>query len=93
MTSSELFDTPFDYTISGGGMAGLVLANSLSEDENIRVIVIEAGEDRTSDPLVLTPGLAPALFAKDEYYWNFRVGPSGKLNSSCREAPMSLFDA
>lgn len=75
MTSTELFDKPFEFVIIGGGTAGLVLANRLSEDPNVRVIVIEAGADRTTDPLVLTPGLVPALYGKDEYDWNFASVP------------------
>lgn len=33
----------FDYVIVGGGTAGLVLANRLSEKSNVTVAVVEAG--------------------------------------------------
>ena len=68
-------NSPFDYIVAGGGTAGLVLASRLSEDAGVRVLVVEAGGDRGSDPLVLTPGLVPATYGKDEYDWNFTSPP------------------
>ena len=41
----------FDYIIVGGGTAGLALANRLSEDADISVLVIEAGGDNRTSPL------------------------------------------
>ena len=33
----------FDYIIVGGGSSGCVMANRLSEDRNMRVLLIESG--------------------------------------------------
>jgi choline dehydrogenase-like flavoprotein len=81
MASVDL-DQPFDYIVVGGGTAGLVVANRLTEDSNVRVLVVEAGGDRTADPLVLTPGLVAALYGKEEYDWNFSSPPQVNKHSS-----------
>ncbi|MCY3880292.1 MAG: choline dehydrogenase [Rhodobacteraceae bacterium] len=44
----------FDYVIVGGGSAGCVLANRLSEDGSRRVVLIEAG-DRDRNPWIHIP--------------------------------------
>lgn len=46
----------YDYVIIGGGTAGLVLAARLTEDPNVTVGVLEAGQNRLADPNILVPG-------------------------------------
>ena len=44
----------YDYVIVGAGSAGCTLANRLTEDPNIRVLVIEAGGSERS-PVISIP--------------------------------------
>ena len=64
----------FDFIIVGGGCAGLVLAARLSEDENVKVLVLEAGEDLTADPRVNVPAMWPQLQGTDTD-WQFKTVP------------------
>ena len=65
----------FDYLIVGGGTAGLTVATRLSENANHTIGAIEAGGDRTEDPLILTPGLALSTFNNPLYDWSFKTTP------------------
>ncbi len=49
-----MLDNQFDYIIVGAGSAGCVLANRLSRNTNIRVLLIEAGGNDTN-PLIHMP--------------------------------------
>lgn len=72
-TPSKL--SAFDIIIVGGGTAGCVLANRLSEDQSITVLLVEAGEDRNQDLRVYTPGLCTELLNKPDYDWQFKSEP------------------
>ncbi|KAL4970547.1 GMC family oxidoreductase [Aspergillus stella-maris] len=44
--------TTYDYIIIGGGTAGLTLANKLSSNPSLRIAIIEAGQDESTNPNV-----------------------------------------
>ena len=69
----------YHYLIAGGGTAGLTLAARLSEDPSIRVGVLEAGQWRNEDPLVLIPGLASVALGSD-MDWGFKTAPQEGLD-------------
>lgn len=68
----------FDYVIVGGGTAGLVLANRLTENADINVAVIEAGTnpEDVAGNLTQVPGYAGLLYTSaTELNWGFQVTP------------------
>jgi choline dehydrogenase len=54
--------TSFDYVIVGAGSAGCVLANRLSADANVRVLVVEAGASDDRFLIKMPLGFLRALF-------------------------------
>ena len=71
----------FDYIIAGAGTAGCVLANRLSENPNVSVLLIEAGgTDR--NPLFGVPKGAGKLFESTRYMWHYTTEPFGPIAHS-----------
>jgi len=65
----------YDFIVIGGGTSGLVIANRLTENPEVTVLVVEAGENRKEDPQILTPALASSLYDNPTYDWGFLSVP------------------
>ncbi|XP_070540943.1 alcohol dehydrogenase [acceptor]-like isoform X2 [Ptychodera flava] len=63
----------YDYVIIGAGSAGCVLANRLSEDENISVLLLEAGPDDTKAEIHV-PAMVRCLL-NSEIDWSYQTVP------------------
>ncbi len=81
-SAQEFVAQEFDYVVVGGGTAGLVVAARLSEDERVRVGVLEAGgyvapgEEPRID-LIVNYGL---VFGDPKFDWNLKSVPQEGLN-------------
>ncbi|CAD5116356.1 DgyrCDS5255 [Dimorphilus gyrociliatus] len=67
-------DDEYDYIVVGAGSTGSVLANRLSENKNIKVLLLEAGQDISNEDLPKTPISFPRLQG-ESYDWNFTIAP------------------
>ncbi|TEB21683.1 alcohol oxidase [Coprinellus micaceus] len=73
-------DTTFDYVIVGGGAAGAVLANRLTENRSVSVLLLEAGPDNTGKIEAVVPYIYSRLFGSD-WNWNYTIVPQPGLNN------------
>jgi len=65
----------FDYIIIGGGSAASVLAERLSQDPKVRLIVLEAGPPDSNPYIQIPAGFIKTLF-DPKVTWQFSSEPS-----------------
>ncbi|MGH3759518.1 GMC family oxidoreductase [Actinophytocola sp.] len=61
----------FDHVVVGAGSAGCVLANRLTEDPSVRVLLLEAGGEDDADEIHI-PAAFASLF-KTRFDWNYET--------------------
>lgn len=64
----------FDFIVLGGGTAGLVVANRLSEDPSVTVAVVEAGTYQFHNPNVTNTTLL-GLGKDTDIDWQYKTAP------------------
>ncbi|RDW59103.1 alcohol oxidase-3 [Coleophoma crateriformis] len=86
-SSKEFASKKYDYVIIGGGTAGLAVAARLTEDPNVSVAVLEAGENRLNDPKIDVPAMFTTLYNDSKYDWNFKTVPQSALHNRTIDQP------
>lgn len=71
-------ESVYDYIIVGAGSSGCVLANRLSANPGVRVLLIEAG-GRDDNPLIKVPVMAGRWFARPYLNWSYQTEPQKHL--------------
>lgn len=76
----------YDFIIVGGGLAGCTLASRLLQGApELKILLVEAGEDASSNPMTQVP-LACFGLHKSNLDWNYTTVPQTHLDEETRYA-------
>ncbi len=76
----------YDYIIVGAGSAGCVLANRLTEDSNVSVLLLETGGSDKSIFIQMPTALSIPMNTK-KYAWQLESQPEPYLNDRKMHCP------
>ncbi|CZR63230.1 related to alcohol oxidase [Phialocephala subalpina] len=77
----------YDYIIVGGGVSGLVVANRLTENPNVTVLVLEAGPLDANEDFIMFP-IEDGYGLGTKYDWNLWTAPQTFLDGAARPYDM-----
>ncbi|KAJ7806299.1 aryl-alcohol-oxidase from pleurotus Eryingii [Mycena olivaceomarginata] len=77
----------FDFIVVGGGNAGNVVANRLSENPKHSVLVLEAGGSNANVLPIIVPFFSPRATPNTPQDWNYSTVPQAALNQRSVDYP------
>ena len=86
MPQSDVLNETYDYLIIGAGSAGCVLANRLTEDPNVRVLVLEYG-GRDNSIYIQMPTALSIPMNTNRFAWQFYTEPEPGLDNRRMHCP------